>query len=240
MDKIREIVEDPGSPKGRWFAAFIQTFIILSILAFCLETVPEISKKYQSYLYGFEVISISIFSVEYLIRLIVSEKKLKFIFSFYGLIDLIAILPFYLRFAVDLRALRIFRLLRAFRVLKLFRYSNALQKLGKAFLKVRDELVVFGILTLFFLFLTSVGIYYFENRVQPENFKSVFHSMWWAVATLTTVGYGDIYPITVGGKIFTFIMLMIGLGIVAVPAGLIASAFSDMIKKEKEPGNEDN
>lgn len=96
----------------------------------------------------------------------------------------------------------------------------------KAFLSIKEELVLIMILSTFLLFFSSVGIYYFENPVQPEIFSSVFASLWWAVATLTTVGYGDIYPITVGGKIFTSAMLFIGLGIIAVPTGLIASALT--------------
>jgi voltage-gated potassium channel len=113
------------------------------------------------------------------------------------------------------------------------RYSKAISRLGSAFIEVKSELIIFLILTLFLIFLSSVGIYYFENPAQPEQFTSVFHCIWWAVATLTTVGYGDVYPITVGGKIFTFLILMIGLGIVALPAGLFASALTTALEKEK-------
>jgi len=95
-------------------------------------------------------------------------------------------------------------------------------------------LILFIIATCFLLYLSAVGIYYFENSVQPEQFKSVFHSLWWAVSTLTTVGYGDVYPITVGGKIFTFFMLIIGLGIIAVPTGLIAAALTKVPKNDEE------
>ena len=103
-----------------------------------------------------------------------------------------------------------------------------------AFFIAKEEFVLFGFVTLILLYLTAVGIYYFENNAQPEAFKSIFHSLWWAVATLTTVGYGDVYPVTVGGRVFTFFILMIGLGIVAVPAGLLATALTQVRADEIE------
>lgn len=158
-----------------------------------------------------------------MLRIFVADKKLKFIFSFYGLIDLLAILPFYLSFGIDLRSIRIFRL---FRILKMLRFNQAIRHVSKAFNSIKEELLLFFIMASFLLFLSSVGIYYFENEAQPEIFKFIFHSFWWAIATFTTVGYGDIYPITTGGKIFTSVMLLIGLGIIAVPTGLIALALT--------------
>ena len=135
-----------------------------------------------------------------------------------------------------------FRLLRILRVLKLIRYNTATQRFHRAFIIAKEELVLFFIVTLILLYLSAVGIYYCENPVQPEAFKSVFHSLWWAVVTLTTVGYGDVYPITLAGRIFTFFVLMIGLGVIAVPTGLVSSALSqarqeemeDRLKKEKQ------
>ena len=182
----------------------------------------------------FEIVSIAIFTLEYLLRLVVSDSKLKFIFSFYGLIDLLAILPFYLSTGIDLRSIRVFRLLRLFRIFKALRYSNAIRRFRLAFGAIKEELVVFIVATGLVLYVSAVGIYYFENEVQPEQFSSVFDCLWWAVATLTTVGYGDVFPITVGGKIFTFVMLIMGLGIVAVPTGLIASSLTKVISDEKE------
>jgi voltage-gated potassium channel len=118
--------------------------------------------------------------------------------------------------------------------MKLFRYSKAIRRFSRAFSIAKEEIVLFGVVTIMLLYLSAVGIYYFENEAQPEAFKSIFHSLWWAVATLTTVGYGDVYPITIGGRIFTFFILMIGLGIVAVPAGLLASALSKARMEEQE------
>ena len=141
-------------------------------------------------------------------------------------------MPFYLTTNFDLRAIRIFRLFRLFRILKLLRYTNAINRYIKAFVEIKEELFLFLTITIILLYLSAVGIYFFEYPAQPETFKSIFHSLWWSVATLTTVGYGDIAPITIGGKIFTFIILMIGLSIVSIPAGLISSAFSKIRKEE--------
>ena len=115
------------------------------------------------------------------------------------------------------------------------RYSKAIRRFHVAFRLAKEEFVLFAFVAVMILYLSAVGIYYFENEAQPEHFRSVFHSLWWAVATLTTVGYGDVYPVTVGGKIFTFFVLMVGLGIVAVPAGLVASALS---KAREEMGDD--
>ena len=170
--------------------------------------------------------TVSIFTAEYIVRLVVADNKTQFATSFFGVIDLLAILPFFLSFGVDLRSIRAFRLLRLFRMFKLIRYSNAIQRFHRAFLIAHEELVLFLFVTIILLYLAAVGIYHFEHDAQPEIFKSVFHSLWWAVATLTTVGYGDVYPITTGGRIFTFFILLIGLGVVSVPAGLVSSALS--------------
>ena len=165
---------------------------------------------------------------------------MKYIFSFYGLIDFLAIFPFYLRTAYDLRALRAFRVFRIFRTLKLVRYNKAMKRFHIAAGIIKEELVLFLIITAIFIFLASAGIYYFENEAQPELFSSVIHSGWWAVVTLTTVGYGDVYPITLGGKIFTFFILLIGVGIVTIPAGLVASAISKAREIENEKLNKNN
>ena len=109
-----------------------------------------------------------------------------------------------------------------------------MRRFSRAFVIAKEEIVLFGVVTVMLMYLSAVGIYYFEHQAQPEAFKSVIHILWWSVTTLTTVGYGDVYPITAGGKIFTFIMLMIGLGIVAIPVGLLASALSKARMEEQE------
>ncbi len=229
---IKQIIEESDTRAGRIFDFFIYGLIVLSLISFAVETLPDLSDNTKRILDLLEIIVVAIFTVEYLLRFIVADKKLKFVFSFYGLIDLFAILPFYIAHGIDLRSLRIFRFFRLIRVFKIFRYSKAIQRFRDAFLAVREELILFLVATGFLLFVASVGIYYFESPAQPEQFKSIFHSLWWAIVTLTTVGYGDIYPITPGGRIFTFVILIIGLGVVAVPTGLIASALTKTINKE--------
>lgn len=220
------ILEDTTTKRGRFFDYFIQILILLSLVSFSLDTLPNLSYNTRVFLDYFEVISIMIFTIEFLLRIYVSKKPLSYIFSFYGIIDILAILPFYLNRVLDLRFLRAFRIFRIFRALKLLRYNKALNRFRIAFKIVKEEVTLFFIVTLVLIFITSAGIYFFENEAQPEVFKSVFHSAWWSIVTLTTVGYGDVYPITLGGKIFTFFVLMIGVGLVTVPAGLVATALS--------------
>jgi voltage-gated potassium channel len=226
LEKLRAVIEDTSTVKGKIFDYFIQALILLSLLAFTIETFPDNSKVTIELLNTFEFLCVIIFSIEYLLRVIVSKKPLKYIFSFYGVIDFLAIFPFYLKSIYDLRALRAFRIFRIFRALKLIRYNRALNRFNIASKIVKEELILFLILTSIFVFIASAGIYFFENEAQPENFSSVIHSGWWAIVTLTTVGYGDVYPITVGGKIFTTFIVLIGVGIVTIPAGLVASALS--------------
>ena len=234
VSSLKRIIEENNTKEGKIFDIFIQILIVLSLISFSVETLPNLSKDVSQFLQLFEIIAITIFSIEYLLRIIVASNKGKFIFSFYGIIDLLAILPFYLSLGIDLRSIRIFRLFRIIRMFKLARYSKAVQRFKKAYDIVHDEMVVFIVFTLILLYISSIGIYYFENEAQPEQFKSVFHSLWWSVSTLTTVGYGDIYPVTCGGRVFTFFVLLIGLGIVAVPSGLIASAFTKVREEESQ------
>lgn len=233
-DKLRLIIDDNTTKRGRYFDYIIQLLILISLVAFALETLPNNSPELNNILKNIESVCIIIFSVEYLLRVYVAEKPLKYIFSFYGIIDIISILPFYLNTAFDLKALRAFRIFRIFRAFKLVRYNKALNRFNVAFGIIKEELVLFFMVTLILIFLTSSGIYFFESEAQPKVFGSVFHSIWWAVVTLTTVGYGDAYPITIGGKIFTFFILLIGIGIVTIPAGLVATALTKARTIEEE------
>jgi voltage-gated potassium channel len=202
----------------------IQGLIIASLVCFSIETIPGISDSTRNMLRAIEIGTVGIFTLEYSARVIVADNRLSFIFSFYGVIDLLAVLPFYVSTGLDLRSIRALRLLRIFRILKLVRYSKAMQRFAMAFRIAREELLLFLFVTLILFYLSAVGIYYFEHDVQPNEFSSVFSSLWWAVITLTTVGYGDVYPVTIGGRVFTTLILLLGLGIVAVPAGIISSA----------------
>jgi len=235
---IKAIVERNDTIPGRIFDLVVQILIVLSIVTFSVETLPDLDTGTRGLLEITEVIIVIIFTLEYLLRLYVAEKKISYVLSFYGVVDLIAILPFYILSGVDLQSVRVFRMLRFFRAIKLFRYNKAMGRFLRAFTIIKEEIILFTVVTAMLLYLSAVGIYYFENEAQPEAFKSIFHSLWWAVATLTTVGYGDIYPVTIGGRIFTFFILMIGLGIIAVPAGLLASALSTVRMEDQDQEEE--
>lgn len=233
---LKRIVEQPEARLGKLFDLTIQLLIVVSIVAFSIETIPGLSATYVDLLGKIEIACVMVFTIEYFLRILVADRKLKFIFSFYGMIDLLAILPFYLPVAFDLRSLRALRLLRLFRVLKLVRYSRAIRRFHLAFLMVKEELILFLAVASMLVFLAAVGIYHFENEAQPKIFSSVPHSLWWAIVTLTTVGYGDAVPITAVGRIFTFFVLLVGLGVIAVPSGLFASALTRA--RELEPESE--
>jgi voltage-gated potassium channel len=214
---IKSFIEFNDNRLSRWFAVFIQILILLSLVTFSIETLPNLEPETRTILSYIEIFCVVIFTIEYILRIYVADSKPKFIFSFFGLIDLVAILPFYLSFGVDLRSLRVLRFLRIFRILKLVRYNKAINHFTRAIKSAKEEILLFVFITLMLIYFSAVGIYYFENEAQPEYFTSIFDSLWWAIITLTTVGYGDVYPITAGGKVFTFFILMIGLGIVAIP-----------------------
>ena len=183
--------------------------------------------------YIFETVTVVLFTIEYVLRIATAPKVRGYIFSFHGIIDLVAILPFYLSLGFDLRAARALRLFRIFRILKIARYNRAMARFGKAISEAKEEVMIFFFATLILLYLSAVGIYYFEHEAQPKIFSSIIHSLWWVLVTLTTVGYGDVVPLTLGGKLFTFVILICGLGVVAIPAGIVASALSKVVKNEE-------
>lgn len=187
----------------------------------------------------FEALSVAVFTVEYVVRVSQSRPRLGYATSFMGIIDVLSFAPFFLGLAFDLRSVRALRLMRVFRIFKLARYSAAARRYHLAFQYAREELILFGTAALIVLYLAAVGIYAFEHEAQPTVYASVFHSLWWAIVTLTTVGYGDAIPITTGGRIFTGFVLIAGLGIVAVPTGLLAAALSKAREHEKELEEED-
>ena len=216
------------------FEKFIQLLILVSIVNFSVQTLPNLSVRLIKILNIVELFSVLIFSLEYLLRLFTSPKPFKFFFSFFGLIDLIAILPFYVSLGMDLKSLRAVRLFRLLRLLKFLRYHDTLSNLKQSLDDVKRELFLFSFATVLLIYFSSVGIYFFENESQPDAFSSIFAAMWWSVATLTTVGYGDIYPITAGGKIFSTFIVFIGLGLVAIPTGIVASSLTNALMKSKD------
>ena len=216
---------------GRWELP-IELLVVANLIALAFETLPDLSPFWHQTLWNFEVFCAAVYTVEYGVRLYLARPRWKYATSFYGIIDLLAILPFYVMLALNLQAVRAFRLLRLLRLFKVVRYTNAVHRFRRAFAIARDDLVLFGVIALIVLYLSAIGIYHFEHEAQPDRFSSVFDSLWWAVATLTTVGYGDVYPVTPGGRLFTFCVLVLGLGVIAVPSGLLASALSRVRAEE--------
>ncbi|MBL6643955.1 MAG: ion transporter [Flavobacteriaceae bacterium] len=224
------------------FDKFIYILIIANVIAMILESHVSLRNVYGSYFHIFEAISIYIFSFEYLyrIRLSFQEKKMKgvykYVFSAYGLIDLISILPFFLNqlVKVDGRFLRILRLFRLTRIFKLGRGSSSLKLFIKALNGVKNELKFTLFLSLLAILFSASAIYYLEHESQPEKFSSITESIWWATVSLATVGYGDVYPVTAGGKIFASIISLIGIGIVAIPTGIISASFVEEIHNQRK------
>jgi voltage-gated potassium channel len=231
MDRLRQIVEGHESRAAKSFDLCVQLLILLSLISFAVETLPNLSPQAQVVLRAVEVMTVAIFTLEYILRVIVATNRWRYVFSVFGIIDLLAILPFYLSAGLDLRSLRVIRVLRLVRVFKLLRFTAASDRFYRALMIAKEELLLCVFVALILLYFAAVGIYYFEHEAQPDKFRSIFDSLWWAIATLTTVGYGDIYPITAGGRLFTFFVLVAGLGIVAVPSGLVAAA----LVKAREP-----
>ena len=218
--------------------------IATSVLAVILESIPAVDEAYGTQLYWFEVFTIAVFSVEYILRVWSCVEaqtnaddrplsyRLRFIFTFHAIIDLLAILPFYLLTfgifgGVDMRFLRAVRLLR---VLKLTRYFAALNLLLIAIKENSRALGASFLILVTIMLLASSGMYYFERQSQPVDFGSIPAAMWWAFATLTTVGYGDVTPITVGGKIFGALITVVAIGLVALPTSILASGYSQQLK----------
>ena len=222
---------------------FIFTIIILSILSVVLETEKTIYIAYTEVFYYLNYFFAFFFAVEYFLRVFTChyrknykgiEGKIKYVFSFYSLIDLIAFLPFFIFPEYnELFLLRIFRLIR---LLKLANFVNKIEFVRNVFhvLNLKKKEIFFSIaITIFIIFISSILLYLVEGNHQPEAFGSIIRSFWWATITLTTIGYGDVYPITILGKIATILISISGIGIIAIPTGIIAGAFSQIISKKK-------
>lgn len=227
----------------------IMILIALSILTIILDSFQSIHERCQTLFQAFEIITVIVFTIEYILRIWTADllypeakhPRLKYCFSFMAIIDLLAILPFYVPFiSADLRFLRmmrLFRLFRLLRVLKLGRYFDALQVIVKVIRTSGPQLVMSVVICFFVMLFSAIIMYEVENPVQPEQFPNVLSSLWWAICTLTTVGYGDVYPITAVGRFFASIISLVGIGIIAIPTGIIAAGFNQVINKEQDKDN---
>jgi len=242
-------MEEPpqnGWNASRYFNVFMVALIILNVTVVILETVHTLYLQFFWEFTVIDVVSIIFFTVEYILRLWVCTERKEFHNPITGriryagtplaLVDLLAILPFYLPMfiPIDLRFLRILRLFRIIRILKLGRYSDVVHTFYRIVVRKKEELLLALSLLFIAIIMASALMYDAEHVAQPEAFASIPHSMWWAITTLATVGYGDVYPVTAVGKLIGGIVVIIGIGIFALPTAIFASGFVEEIQKKKK------
>lgn len=232
--------------KSRYFDLFIMSLIILNVIVIMLETVDEYGSMYPDFFENFENLSVLIFTIEYIVRVWACTAipkyshpfwgRMKYMVSLGALVDLIAILPFFLPlvFTMNTLLLRMLRLFRLLRIFKLGRYLTAFQLIVGSITRRKEELVIVLGLIFIMLIISSSMMYYIEHEAQPDVFTSIPATMWWGVATLTTVGYGDVYPITPLGKLLGAFIAILGIGVFALPAGIIANSFEAELNKHRK------
>ena len=245
--RIYNILEmtDPQDFLSRAFSLFIVTLISLNVLCIVLESIPELDLLYRTQFFAIEIVSTVIFALEYSLRLwscveSETEKKaplksrIKYALSPLAIVDLLAFLPSILQVifpGIDLRFLRVLRLLRVF---KLTRYFTSFELLLNVLHEERKNLAGIFFVLLVILTLAASALYLVERDMQPDKFGSIPQAMWWAIAALTTVGYGDVYPLSPAGKVLGSLVTIVGIGMVALPSGILASAFSEQMRRKRE------
>lgn len=244
---IFQTISSPDVPTtaSRIFDLCIIFLIVLDVIVVVAETfqLPEWLSLVTCYV---ELFSVIIFTIEYLLRIYVADllypelspfrARLRYMRSFMAIVDLLSILPFYSAYLipVDLRILRTFRVGRGLRFLKLNRYTSALNLIGDVFKRKKAQLLSSMGVVFVVMLVASVIMYHIENEAQPEVFDNALSALWWAIITITTVGYGDVYPVTVMGKVLGAVIALLGIGLVAVPTGIIASGFSETLEEKKQ------
>ena len=242
--RISGILE-PGDEDSKYFDPFIMGLIFLNVAAVVLETVDWIYLRYAFIFNAFEIFSVAVFTVEYTLRVWSCTAnpdfkdpvrgRLRFMVTPLALIDLMAVLPFYLPFVfADLRFMRALRLFRLLRVLKLARYSDSLQTFVDVLRLKKEELLLMLFAIMILLVVSSSLMYDAEHEAQPDAFSSIPAAMWWGIVTLATVGYGDVYPVTPWGKLIGSIVVILGIGLFALPTGVLASGFAEVLARRKE------
>jgi len=236
-----------GGQLGYYVDWGIMLLILANVIAVTLQTVDSLATQYGAFFHWFEIFSVVVFSVEYIARIWSSverdpinrpiKERLEFALQPMLIVDLLAILPFFLARAglgVDLRFLRALRLVRFLRLLKLARYSQSMRAFSQVLRSKREELVLALSANGLLLIIASSMMYFVENPAQPEKFSSIPATYWWGVATLTTVGYGDVYPITPVGKLLGASVSILGIGLFALPASILASGFIEEAKENPD------
>ncbi len=246
-ERLLEILEKskPDDTISWYTEVILSSLILLNLIAVSLESVPSLNNSYSEIFMYFEIFSVIIFSIEYLARIWASAakkdtvykttlgKRFSYIFSFTGIIDFLAIVPSILALfivSVDLRWLRVLRLLR---LLKISHYSTALEDLWSAISHERSSFVAALYLFAIALFFSSAMMYVAEHNAQPDKFRSIPETMWWSLITLTTVGYGDVSPLTPAGKVIGAITAIMGVCVVALLTGIVANAFANQVARRK-------
>jgi voltage-gated potassium channel len=223
---------------------FLAILIFLNTMAIILHSIPSLRGQYEQFFIDFEVISVTIFVIEYLLRLwsIVEQPeykhpikgRIKYIFSVWGIIDFLAIFPFFISlFTTDLGFLRMLRLLRVIRLFRLSKYFHALRVIQNVLIAKKEELLLSMSFIIFLLFISSSLMYYLEHEAQPTVFQSIPTSLWWGVNAMTTVGYGDMLPSTVFGKILSGLISILGISSFGLTTGIIASGFAEHLGVQK-------
>lgn len=235
--------------KSKWFQ-YAELFFIVGSLASIIYSSFEASAPYRKQLFTFNYVASFVFTVEYVLRLISApmlyqhkwawQSRIKYIFSFYGIIDFVAILPFIVIYVYqDSPQLHLVALAYILIIFKLIRYSRSFQLIGKVLQAVREELITAYTACGIMLGFSGILMYYIERNAQPEAFANIGDGLWWAIVAFTTVGYGDIYPITPVGRLLSSLISLIGIAMIAIPTGIISSAFMNMLLNKQKNNKED-
>ena len=234
--KIHEVIFEADTRSGKLFDIILLGAIILSVIGVMLESVEEINKEYHNIILAFEWGITILFTIEYFLRIYSINKPLKYIFSFMGIIDLLAVVPTYLIFifpaAHSLSVIRSIRLIRVFRVFKLSRYLRGAHTMQIALRSSRPKIIVFLFFVMILVIVLGTLMYIIEGSADTKGFDNIPNSIYWAIVTLTTVGYGDVFPATAFGKVVASFIMILGYGIIAVPTGIVTAEFSRK-KREK-------
>lgn len=233
-ERLHEIIFEADTPAGKWFDVLLLVFIFGSVLMVALESIPELQVKYKDTFQILEWVFTIIFTIEYVLRLWTVNKPWHYARSFYGIIDLLSILPLYLSFFIAgtqyFVTIRALRLLRVFRILKLANFMQNGQAITQALLNSRSKIIVF--LYFMMIIVTIIGsVMYFIEGTVNSNFSSIPASIYWAIVTVTTVGYGDISPITPLGQFISSILMILGYAVIAVPTGIVSVEIADVNNK---------